>query len=70
MYDAGERSSEIAELPESLSEAIHLFEKSDLMRKTLGDHVFEKFIANKTIEWDSYRQVVTGYEIQHSLPRL
>ncbi len=70
MYDAGERSSEIAELPESLSEAIHLFEKSDLMRQTLGDHVFEKFVANKTIEWDSYRQVVTEYEIQHSLPRL
>ncbi|HUT98454.1 MAG TPA: glutamine synthetase family protein [bacterium] len=70
MYDAGQRGSEIQELPESLSEAIHVFEKSDLMRETLGDHVFEKFIANKTIEWDSYRQVVTGYEIQHSLPRL
>jgi glutamine synthetase len=70
IYDPGLRGAEIEELPESLSEALAVFKKSDLMRGTLGDHVFEKFIANKSIEWDSYRQVVTGYEIRHLLPRL
>ncbi len=70
IYDADQSKRGIEELPESLSEAIQVFTKSDLMRETLGDHIFEKFIANKTIEWDRYRRFVTDYEIKHLLPRL
>ncbi len=70
IYDAEQRKRGIEELPESLSEAIHVFKKSKLMREALGDHIFRKFIANKTIEWDRYRRFVTSYEIRHSLPRL
>jgi len=36
----------------------------------LGDHIFEKFIANKTIEWDNYRLHVSKYEIDKYLPIL
>jgi glutamine synthetase len=57
-------------LPASLLEAIQLTEKSELVRKALGDHVFDAFIANKKIEWDQYRTQVTEYELKKYLPIL
>ena len=44
--------------------------KSQLVRKALGDHVFDSFIKNKQIEWDQYRSQVTGYELKKYLPIL
>jgi glutamine synthetase len=52
----------IVSLPGSLAEAIVETEKSQLMRDTLGEHIFGKFIANKKIEWERYRMHVTDYE--------
>jgi glutamine synthetase len=55
-------------LPASLGEAIAETQKSDLVRRTLGDHVFERFIALKKQEWDDYRIQVTPYEIEKFMP--
>ena len=33
------------------------------MRRTLGDHVFERFVTNKLNEWYEYREQVTSWEI-------
>jgi len=41
-----------------------------VVREALGDHIFEKFIANKKIEWDRYRTHVSDYEIDTYLPVL
>jgi glutamine synthetase len=60
----------IGTLPGNLWEAIQLAENSELVRKTLGDHVFDAFIKNKKIEWDQYRCQVTGYELKRYLPIL
>jgi len=60
----------IASLPGSLAEAVAETEKSDLVREALGDHIFEKFIANKKIEWDRYRTHVTQLELDRYLPIL
>jgi len=60
----------IQQLPDSLYAAIRLTEKSELVRETLGEHVFQKFLDNKKAEWDRYRSQVTGYEIQEYLPLL
>ena len=60
----------IGTLPASLWEAIQLTEESELVRKALGDHVFNAFIQNKKIEWDQYRTQVTEYELQRYLPIL
>lgn len=60
----------IGTLPASLLEAIQLTEKSKLVRRALGEHVFSAFIQNKKIEWDRYRTQVTDYEIQRYLPIL
>ncbi len=60
----------IAQLPGDLWEAIEVAESSELLRRALGDHVFEKFIENKTIEWQRYRAQVTEYELEQYLPVL
>lgn len=58
----------IESLPGNLFEAIQEVEKSELVRQTLGDHIFNKFIDNKKIEWDCYRTHVSQYEIEKYLP--
>ena len=68
MTDEQRKDRGIGQLPGSLWEAIQVFEKSDLMRKALGDHVFNAFIENKKVEWDNYRVQVTGYELEKYLP--
>jgi glutamine synthetase len=60
----------IGTLPASLIEAIQLTQKSEVVRKALGDHVFGAFIENKKIEWDQYRAQVTEYELKKYLPIL
>ncbi len=60
----------IESLPGDLCEAIAETEKSEVVREALGDHIFEKFIANKKIEWDRYRTHVSRYELEKFLPIL
>jgi glutamine synthetase len=57
-------------LPANLADAIALTEKSELVRKALGDHVFNAFIENKKIEWNQYRIHVSKYELDRYLPML
>ncbi len=60
----------IESLPGSLGQAIHLTERSSIVREALGDHIFDKFIENKKIEWDRYRMHVSNYELEKYLPIL
>ena len=66
----GREKLNIDSLPGSLIEAIALAEKSELVRKTLGDHIFHNFIESKKVEWDDYRKCVHPYEIERFLPIL
>jgi glutamine synthetase len=68
MSDPERVDRRIAMLPGSLAEAIAEAEKSELLRETLGTHIFEKLLENKRIEWDRYRIRVTEYELEHYLP--
>ncbi len=70
MSEAERQRRNIGTLPASLLEAILLTENSQLVRKALGDHVFNAFIENKKIEWDQYRTQVTEYELKRYLPIL
>ncbi len=55
-------------LPSSLHEAIGEIEKSELVAETLGEHVFQRFVANKKAEWKSFCTAVTDYEIREYYP--
>jgi glutamine synthetase len=60
----------IEQLPESLGDALAVMSKSDLVRETLGDHIFENLIHVKRKEWDTYRLQVTEWEVKNYLPLL
>ena len=60
----------IGSLPENLWEAIRLAQESDLVRKTLGDHLFTKLIEDKKVEWTRYASQVTDWELEEYLPVL
>jgi glutamine synthetase len=67
----GERNERgIDHLPGSLWEAIEHAEGSTLLRRCLGDHLFESLLTNKKIEWSNFRRHVTDYEIRRYLPIL
>jgi glutamine synthetase len=70
MSEASRKKHGIDSLPGSLSEAIQLTEKSELVKEALGDHIFQKFIENKKIEWDQYRTHVSQFELKKYLPIL
>ena len=65
-----ERAASPKLLPANLHEAILAMEQSELVRETLGEHVFEYFLRNKRAEWDEYRKQVTAYELDRYLPVL
>jgi glutamine synthetase len=73
IYTLSEKEREqynIAHLPESLGHALSLMEDSNLLKQTLGEHVFENFLHVKHNEWSNYRTQVTKWEIDKYLPIL
>ncbi len=67
MEEIERKARKIEELPGSLIEAIEIAEESKLLKETLGEHIYTKFLENKKIEWDNYRTKVTDYEIKRYL---
>ncbi|MFQ6103570.1 MAG: glutamine synthetase family protein [Candidatus Glassbacteria bacterium] len=63
MTEEERRAQGIESLPEDLWEAIKVTEKSQLVKDTLGEHIFEQFLRSKKITWENYRAQVTQYEI-------
>ena len=60
----------IEQLPETLGEAIEVLAGSELVRKALGDHIFERYVELKREEWEEYRVQVTQWELEKYLPVL
>jgi glutamine synthetase len=61
------RERGIVSLPETLGEAIDELAGSDLMRRALGDHIFDAYIQLKRGEWDEYRVQLTQWELEKYL---
>ena len=73
VFEMGEEEQKergIEHLPGSLWEAIEYAEGSDLLRRCLGDHLFDSLITNKKIEWSNFRREVTDYELKRYLATL
>ena len=69
-YELPPEGQRTAALPQSLAEAVDLMESSTLMHETLGSHLVEWFLRNKSAEWDAYRVQVTPFELERYLPLL
>src|SRR5438067_1700024 len=61
------RERGIVSLPETLGEAIDALAESELARKALGPHIFDRYVELKRKEWDEYRVQLTGWELERYL---
>jgi glutamine synthetase len=65
---AEERKAQgITSLPETLGEAVDELAASELMRRALGDHIWDAYVRLKRKEWDEYRIQLTQLELDRYL---
>ena len=61
------RERGIVALPETLGEAIDELAGSEVARKALGPHIFDRYVELKRSEWNEYRVQLTPWEIEKYL---
>jgi len=52
----------ISNLPGSLNQALQALEKDEVIKASLGEHIYENFKEAKELEYDSFRTTVTQWE--------
>ncbi len=57
----------IKSMPGSLGQALDAFRESTLMKKILGDFMYDEFLKAKEKEWEDFRSHVTDWEIKKYL---
>ena len=57
----------IEQLPETLGEAIELTAESELVLRTFGEHIFNRYVEIKRQEWEDYRVQVSQWELDRYL---
>jgi len=55
-------------LPGNLGQALDELKKDTLVQDALGQHVYQRYLAAKTQEWDEYRISVSPWELDRYLP--
>ncbi len=64
MTPAEKDEAGIDSMPANLKEALDVLQANPLAKETLGEHIFEKYLINKEMEWDSFRTAVTDWEVK------
>ena len=64
------REQGIVSLPETLGEAVTELAGSELAKKALGPHIFDRYVELKRQEWDEYRVQLTQWEMDKYLAAL
>jgi len=57
----------VGTLPGSLGEAITELKKDEVIQQALGEHIYERFVEAKQMEWDEYRKYVSKWELDRYL---
>ena len=70
LYDLSRSEREamgIENLPENLKDAVKELKRNEIVKESLGKHIYEKFILAKQDEWDDFRTSVTEWELKKYL---
>jgi glutamine synthetase len=67
MHESERRELGIERLPESLHEALAFLEEDNVIWEALGDHIAQRFVEAKRLEWDIYRHEVHQWELDQYL---
>ena len=69
LYHLDEASlARLKAMPGSLGEAIEELKSSELVKVTLGDPLFDRYVQGRVQEWDEYRMYVSQWELERYLP--
>lgn len=63
------RAIGVDSLPANLYEAMQEFKKDLCIQKSMGEHITNKMIEAKMLEWNAYRMHVSDWELQRYLER-
>lgn len=69
MSDAQRKKHKIQMLPTSLESAIVELKKDKLICNTLGEHILEKYVEAKELEWQNYKTRISQWEIDEYLSK-
>jgi len=69
MSDAQRKKHKIQMLPTSLESAIAELKKDKLICNTLGEHILEKYVEAKELEWQNYKTRISQWEIDEYLSK-
>lgn len=64
---AERHEAHIADLPSTLHNALKTLEKDEVIKASLGPHLYQSFMDSKRMEWESYRQTVSDWEREQYL---
>ena len=67
MYTEGHKLRRIRRLPLNMLDAVRLFDKSKILRESLGDEFVSSYVKLKLAEWKSYATAITRWERDHTL---
>ncbi len=59
----------IDHLPSTLKHAVEALERDEVMKETLGEHIYNKYVEGKHKEWRKYQLSVTDWEINRYLSK-
>jgi glutamine synthetase len=65
--EQGREARGLETLPGSLGEALEELKASALVRETLGEHIYDRFVEAKSIEWQEYCVQVSDWELERYL---
>jgi glutamine synthetase len=65
--ESGRQARGLATLPGSLGNALKELQSDELMRETLGDHILDRYVEAKALEWQEYCIQVSPWELDRYL---
>jgi glutamine synthetase len=70
LYDFSDlrlHAMQIETLPASLGEALEVMQTDPLIKETLGEHTYKKYLEAKQLEWEMFRLSVSDWELKKYL---
>lgn len=67
MHESERHELGIERLPESLDKALDYLQEDKVVWDALGDHIAQRFVEAKRLEWDIYRHEVHQWELEQYL---
>ncbi|WEV60925.1 type I glutamate--ammonia ligase [Streptococcaceae bacterium ESL0729] len=67
MTEEERKEAGITDLPSTLHNAVKALREDDVVKSAMGNHIYTNFVEAKRIEWASYAQYVSQWELDNYL---